>query len=244
VPDSSAASFRTTRWSLVLRAQGSGQELDELLRLYWRPVYAWLRRKGRTRDEAADLTQSFVCDVVLSRDLLGRADQGKGRFRSYLLASLSRFIIDDHRRRTTEARSPGAPIVSLSTPELSQAALDAAEPAPSEDPAHAFDRQWAATVISLALARFESRCRAEGLDDQHTAFMLKVVAPAMRGGAGPSLEALASELGLKDWTKAGSAIQTAKRRFRREIERVVGETLEDPRDLPDELSAIRQALRS
>ncbi len=249
MPDSSAAAFRTTRWSLVLKAQGKGADLDELLRLYWRPVYAWLRRQGRNRDEAADLTQAFVCDVVLSRDLLARADKGKGRFRSYLLASLSRYLIDDHRKRTTVSRGDGKPMRSLDAPlfansERGRTLLDAAEPAPTEDPVRAFDRQWATTVIELTLQRFERRCIEEGLDAQHTAFMLKVVAPAMRGSSGPSLESLAKDLGLDDWTKAGSTIQTAKRKFRRELERVVLETLDDPKDLSDELSAIRSALRS
>lgn len=244
MPDSSAAVFRTTRWSLVLRAGGRGPELDELLRLYWRPVYAFIRRKGRSRDEASDLTQAFVCDVVLSRDLLGRADRGKGRFRSYLLSALSRFLVDDHRARTGAARAPRSGLVSLDAPMLSGAVLDAAEPSPAEDPAHAFDRQWATTVIALALARFERRCREEGLDDQHTAFMLRVVNPAMKGARGPSLESLARELGFGGWSKAGSTVQTAKRRFRREVERVVMETIDDPRDLADELRAVRDALRS
>ena len=244
MPDSSAAAFRTTRWSLVLRAGGRGPELDELLRLYWRPVYAFIRRKGRSRDEAADLTQAFVCDVVLSRELLARADREKGRFRSYLLSALSRFLIDEHRARSSAARSPGAPIASLDASEFSRSALDAAEPGPVEDPARAFDRQWATTVIALALRRFERRCRDDGLDDQHTAFMLRVVNPALKGARGPSLEALAQEMGLRDWTQAGSTIQTAKRRFRREIERVVMETIDDPRDLTDELGAIRAALGS
>lgn len=244
MPDSSAASFRTTRWSLVLRAQGAGAELDELLRLYWRPVYAWLRRKGRSRSDAADLTQAFVCDVVLSRELLSRADRGKGRFRSYLLTALSRFLIDDHRRSTSAGRDPGAAPVSLDAPDLSGGALDAAEPGPADDPARAFERQWATTVLQLALERFERKCVEEGLDAQHTAFMLRVVAPAMGGAPGPSLEALAKELGLAEWTQAGSAVQTAKRRFRRELERVVLETLDDPSDLADEIRAIRAALRA
>lgn len=249
MPDSSAAAFRTTRWSLVLRAQGKGAELDELLRLYWRPVYAWIRRQGRAREEAADLTQAFVCDVVLSRDLLSRADKGKGRFRSYLLTSLSRYLIDDHRKRSAASRGDGRRVASLDAPlfadgERARTLLDAAEPAPAEDPVRAFDRQWATTVIDLTLQRFERKCIEEGLDAQHTAFMLKVVAPALRGSTGPSLEAIAGDLGLDDWSKAGSTIQTAKRKFRRELERVVLETLEDPSDLADELRAIRAALRS
>ncbi|QYK48295.1 MAG: sigma-70 family RNA polymerase sigma factor [Phycisphaeraceae bacterium] len=248
MPDSSAAAFRTTRWSLVLRAQGSGTELDQLLRLYWRPVYAWLRRQRRSRHDASDLTQSFICDVVLARDLLAKAEKGRGRFRSYLLTALSRFLIDEHRHRTASTRAPATPVRSLDAPafahpERGRPLLDAAEPSPTDDPVRAFERQWATTVIELALERFERKCVEEGLDAQHTAFMLNVVAPATRGSKSQSLEALAKSLGLSDWTKAGSTIQTAKRRFRRELERVVLETLEDPRDLADELRAIRDALK-
>lgn len=243
MPDSSAAVFHTTRWSLVLRAQGRGAELEELLRAYWRPVYAWLRRQGKSREEAADLTQAFVCDVVLARDLLGKADQSRGRFRAYLLTALKRFMIDDHRRSSSERRGGGKGPVSIERAGIDGTTLDAAEPAGEEDPERAFERQWAATVLTLALARFERKCIEEGLDGHHTAFMLRVVNPAIAGANGPSLEDLARELGLKDWTQAGSLVQTAKRQFKRELERVVLETLDDPKDLADELAAVRNALR-
>lgn len=235
--DSSASMFQTTRWSLVLRAQGRGADLEQLLRQYWRPVYAWLRRQGKSREEARDLTQSFVCDVMLARDLLGRADQSRGRFRSYILSALKRYVIDEHRRSASGKRGGGVAIGSLD-----HLPFEVAEPPEAEDPERAFDRQWATTVLQLALERFERRCAEEGLDDQHAAFMIRVVNPAVGNAAGPSLQALARDLGLNDWTQAGSMIQTAKRRFKREIERVVLETLDDPKDLADELAAIRRAL--
>ena len=93
-----ASRFQTTSWTLIVRARASRADLQELLSVYWSPVYAYLRRRGHDPHDAADLTQGFLSEVVLDRGFVERADPARGRFRSFLLSALRKFVIDEHRR--------------------------------------------------------------------------------------------------------------------------------------------------
>ena len=89
-----AASFHTTRWTIVMRAAQGGQcALTELCRLYWYPLYIFARRRGHSPDDAQDLTQGFFLHVVEHRALTG-VDRLKGKFRSFLLASFQNHLSD------------------------------------------------------------------------------------------------------------------------------------------------------
>src|SRR5688572_6557168 len=97
-----APRFTTTPWSLILAAGGAdsrevGAALRQLLERYWYPLYAFVRRKGHDAEEACDLTQEFV-SRLLEKKLLRSADPRKGRFRTFLLTALSRFLVDEWRR--------------------------------------------------------------------------------------------------------------------------------------------------
>lgn len=96
-PDHTAAEFQTTHWSLVYGARGDRAHLEQLLRQYWSPVYAFIRRQGYGGHDASDLTQDFLAQVVIGRDLVGKADASRGRFRSFLKQALRNFLIDQHR---------------------------------------------------------------------------------------------------------------------------------------------------
>ncbi len=96
-PGQTAASFQSTLWALVLGARGDRHALEQLLRSYWSPVYAFIRRQGYSGHDASDLTQEFLSQVVLGRDLVGRATPERGRFRAFLKQALRNFLIDQHR---------------------------------------------------------------------------------------------------------------------------------------------------
>src|SRR5438309_9722358 len=106
----SGSTFLSTQWSVVLAAPDDPAIFDTLLRRYLGPIYAYVRRAGNPRDRAADLTQEFVSQVILQRGLLDRADPARGRFRTFLKSALSNFLVDQHRRATTQSRSPTAPV--------------------------------------------------------------------------------------------------------------------------------------
>ena len=103
--------FATTHWSVVLaagqnRSDGAAKALEELCRTYWYPLYAYLRRKGYSEHDAQDLTQGFICQL-LERRSLEKVEREKGKFRSFLLASLNYFLADERDRGLAQKRGGG-----------------------------------------------------------------------------------------------------------------------------------------
>src|ERR1041385_613722 len=111
-----AEAFATTHWSLVLTAQGqsaaAAKALEELCRIYWRPLYAFACRQGRDPEEARDLTQGFF-ELLLKRRDLDAARREKGRLRSYLLVSFKHFLGGERRREMTIKRGYGQWLIPL-----------------------------------------------------------------------------------------------------------------------------------
>lgn len=228
--------FRTTSWTLIVKARASPGDLEQLLRAYWAPIYAYLRRSGQDREAAADLTQAFIADVVLDRRLIDRADPERGRFRSFLVAALNRFVVDEHRHE--HGRSGRKAMTIACDPDE----LAALEPSGEDDPARAFDRQWAATVLSLTVDRLREQCQADGLAEHWRLFEGRVLTPALHGGLPTSLDALASATAGRSTEDVSSMVNTVKRKFRGVLREVVAETVEDDAAVDDELQALQSHL--
>ncbi len=231
----SASRFQTTNWTLILQARTSPQELERFLVAYWRPVYAYLRRKGKSREDAADLTQGFVAKFI-ENDLIRPADPDRGRFRSFLLKSLGRFIIDEHRRVHGRDGTRPATIVPDDA-----AALDAAEPRSGEDPSDAFDRQWATTILELVVERLRATCQSEGLQRHWRVFEDQVLRKA-RGCEPAPVDELIAALGARDRDEIYSMLNSVKRKFKSVLRDVVAETVDDPSMLDTELADLRRFL--
>ena len=250
-PANTAASFQSTIWSLVLGARGDRAHLEQLLRSYWSPVYAFIRRQGYAGHDASDLTQEFLTQVVLGRNLIIRADPTRGRFRSFLKQALRNFLIDQHRldkahkggvagssvrgHRTFSLDDPAQFGESGGTGASSPNSIP--DPAPEDD--HSFDREWAAAVIEMALNRLEESCLADGMDAHWKAFGINVVQPSLRRTKPMSMVRLAEHIGAADETQASNMLQTTKRRFRRILREVVAETVSDASQIEGELSDLR-----
>lgn len=234
---SQGGGFRTTRWSLVLDASADPVALDELLRLYWGPIYAYIRRSGCTRDEAADLTQEFIAQRIVAGALLDRADPVRGRFRTFVKTALRNFLIDQDRRRRAQCRAP------LNGVLLQGFSLDDVEPREGDDPGSAFDRQWAATMLSNAISRVQADCIAEGQRAHWTAFERSVVQPALGRMAPIGLEDLAGELGERSPDRVSAMIQTVRRKFRRVLRALIEETVADPAQADEEANALKEFLK-
>jgi RNA polymerase sigma-70 factor (ECF subfamily) len=131
----------------------SRDALATLCRAYWFPLYAFLRRQGKSPHDAQDLTQAFLLHLVEKRTLT-RAQPDKGRFRSFLLASLQYFIADERDKQNAKKRGGGATFISLDNQDAEERYV--AEPAHNLDPAKLFERRWATTLIERTLARLES----------------------------------------------------------------------------------------
>jgi DNA-directed RNA polymerase specialized sigma24 family protein len=156
------ARFATTRWSLVLAL---GQPADEqrraalstLCELYWFPLYAFIRRSGRSPDAAQDLTQAFFA-TLLEKDYFQQARRERGRLRTFLLAALRHFMANEHDAATAQRRGGGQVPLALEFDDGER--RYAREPMDPLTPEAVYERQWADAVLSEAAARLEAKHRA------------------------------------------------------------------------------------
>jgi DNA-directed RNA polymerase specialized sigma24 family protein len=159
--------FASTRWSVVRQAADSQTSsehalgaLSELCQAYWRPVYLFLRRQGISQDDAQDLTQSFFADLIEHR-VFARADEMKGRFRSFLLGTLKHFLAHARDRERAQKRGGGTIPVQLNDAAISEAESHAAR-CNSWSADGVFDREWAASLVRQALHRLGQECAVAG----------------------------------------------------------------------------------
>ncbi len=262
-PNQTAAEFQTTHWAMVYRARGNRAGLEQLLRLYWSPVYGFIRKQGYGGHDASDLTQEFLAQVVIGRDIVGRADPSRGRFRAFLKQALRNFLIDQHRthRHSKGGRSvvesgPGrtgaGPIQTIDLDAIERrgalrppaADTAASDPEWGDGAGREFDREWAATIVHITLQRLEDQARAEGLAAHWTAFRANILGPALWRTSPIPLGVLAERVGAADADQVSNMIQTIKRKFRRTLREVVGETLATPDQIEEELAALREYFSS
>jgi RNA polymerase sigma-70 factor (ECF subfamily) len=156
--------FATTHWSVVLAAgkentPQSAAALEQLCRTYWYPLYAYVRRRGYGREDAEDLTQGFVLEL-LERNSFARACSDKGRFRSFLLAGLSYFLANQRERATAQKRGGGKPVLSFDAQAAEQRyALEAAD---DRSPDRLFEQQWALALLDEVLSGPHRRDQNDG----------------------------------------------------------------------------------
>ena len=165
----SANQFATTHWSVVLganparRKQQGSVALTQLCQTYWRPIFAFICRRGYPVSDAQDLTQDFFV-MVLEGNLLKLADPSRGRFRSLLLKSLKNFLLDAAEKRQAEKRGGKINFVSWDD-WMAEAPSQLSIPVrtlESLSPESIFDLRWAATVVERALRRLREECESRG----------------------------------------------------------------------------------
>ncbi len=232
--------FAATDWSLVLAAGGTNADsvrpaMGRLLEAYWYPLYAFVRRKGRNPDDAADITQEFLTRLI-ERNFLSLADPTKGKFRTFLLTALERFLVDVRRRETREKRGGGRAVLSLSM-------LDAEdryrlEPADVEalTPEQIFERRWAITLLEQALKRLEQESAAAGRGPLFAA-LRPVLAGEPTDG---SYVEIAGALGMKEGALK-TAVHRLRRRFGAILRTEIASTVAGPAEIEEE---VQQLFRS
>ncbi len=229
--------FNSTQWSLVLAAAerstpASENALDALCAAYWPPLYAYIRRRGYEVSEAQDLTQAFFVRL-LEKNYLGDAKREKGKFRSFLLASLNHFLANEWDRKQAQKRGGGVTIIPLE--------MDSAEGYYRTDradrltPEKLFERRWALTVIDLALKRLE-----EEFTDNGRGQLFNCVKPFLTGSDGEvTYHQIATELGMSEGA-VKVAVHRLRRRFRELMRAEIAQTILRP----DQPGAIDAELRS
>jgi RNA polymerase sigma-70 factor (ECF subfamily) len=229
-----AADFATTQWSLVLRAGDRGNPeantaLAWLCERYWFPLYAFVRRKGRDVHEAQDLTQEFFTRL-LEKNALAVAVPERGKFRSFLLASMKNFLANEWDRVRARKRGGGRPKLSLD--------LDAGESrvtvaaARSDSPERAFERQWALTLLENVLAKLESEFAADGKTRQ-----FELLKRAITGEGNLQTETVAVELEMSA-EAVRQAASRLRKRYRELLRAEVAATVEGPETVDDEIRTL------
>jgi RNA polymerase sigma-70 factor (ECF subfamily) len=231
--------FLTTRWSLVARAASPAQPearaaLEDLCKAYWWPLYAYLRRRGVDGERAADLVQGLFAELI-EKGRLAQAEQQRGRFRGWLLAALKFHASHAAEHERAEKRGGGARAIPLDA-EVADRRWRLAN-ASELDPERTFERAWAVSVLDAALVRLQTRCAAEG-----KAELLAALKPALTGD--PDAEALRSIAARLGMTEGAVKVATHRLRqaWREAVRAEVASTLDDLRDLDDEIAALFAAL--
>lgn len=234
--------FHTTRWSVVLlsaqsQVSGSKEALAELCKLYWYPLYGHIRRYGFSAHDAQDLTQGFFVDL-LQHKALSRVDQQKGKFRSFLLASLQNFLSNEAQKARCLKRGGQVQFVYLDL-ERAEDRYGKEEPAESLTPDKIFDARWAFALLSEA----KRRLRQEFVDMGKTAIFeaLKGFVDPVTNKTLPSYEEVAQQLNL-----SVAAVKTLIHRLRKRNTAIVREeimrTVSDPADVEAESRELCAAL--
>jgi len=235
--------FVSTRWTVVFEAGDSSTAsahalgaLSELCRIYWRPLYAFLRKEGYGSEDAQDLTQGFFANLITTRTFT-RADREKGRFRSFLLGALKHFIADARDRGQALKRGGGMILVKWDDKTIAEAEAQVARTSKwqADD---IYDREWAASLLRQALDRLAQECALAGKAELFS--YLKPYLAATEESAIP-YEEVARRLHRPIATLRSDAARL-RRRYRAILREEVRSTLVEATEVDEELRYLCHAL--
>lgn len=240
---SSSEPLPATEWSLVELARqqpehpAAREALAVLLKRYLPALRSHLVSGSRIDPERAeDLLQGFVADKIIEQKLLDHAARERGKFRSFLLVTLDRYVVSAHRSASAAKRRPEAGLAALADN------ADRLQTACNDDPARAFDIAWARELIAEAIARMRAECDRSNRPDLWRIFQARVLVPVMEGGEPVAYEQLVRELGLEAPLIACSLLATAKRMFARNLRAVAGEYADTRGEADAEINELRKIL--
>jgi RNA polymerase sigma factor (sigma-70 family) len=221
-----------TQWTVVLAAGGtpspeSAAALERLCSSYWYPLYAFVRRSGHSPADAEDLTQEFFARL-LEHNWIAHADRHKGRFRSFLLMAMKRFLANEWEKAKTLKRGGQVRFVPLQ--------LDAAEtrytrePADTRTPEQLFEKQWAVTLLESVLKLLREEYARDG-----KGALFHALEPCLIGSRETQpYAALGAELGMTEGA-ARVAVCRLRERYRECLKEEIGHTVASAADVDEEL---------
>jgi DNA-directed RNA polymerase specialized sigma24 family protein len=232
--------FVSTQWTVVLSAgqkssPGSDQALAELCQVYWYPLYGYVRRQGRSREDAEDLVQAFF-EKFLQKNYLAEVSCERGKFRAFLLACLKHFLANEWDKATRQKRGGGARHLSLdwrSADERYQL-----QPPDQTSPDRLYDREWAQALLARVLARLKDEyvIAGKGALFEHAKSSLM--------GKGEAMPHAGAAAGLNmDVGTLRVAVHRLRTRYREMLKEEIAQTLTDPAAVQEELRSLQQALR-
>lgn len=224
---------------MVLAAAGADTThaqvaLERLCRTYWYPLYAYARRRGHSVENAQDLTQAFFARL-LERHWVGDADRERGRFRTFLLTAMSRFMSDEWDKERAQKRGGGVSHVPL---QLDDAETRyGCEPADGHTPEQYFERRWALTVLDTVLQRLRAEYEREGKGELFAALNSTLVG----GRESQPYAQLAARLGLSEGA-VKVAVHRLRKRYRHLLRTEIAQTVAAEEDVDEELHHFFAAL--
>lgn len=234
--------FATTHWSVVVTAgQPDSPEaaaaLEKLCRTYWYPLYAYVRRRGYSEHDGQDVTQGFFAHLFEHRSL-NRVDREKGRFRSFLLASLNYFLADQWDRANAQKRGGGGrQAFSVDTQEAEERYR--LEPADERSPDKLFERRWAMTLLDQVLARL-----AQEFSDAGKSELFNRLRPFLVEGTGEKTYAETAREGGTTEEALKKAVQRMRRRYHQLFREEIAQTVASPDEVEEELRHLCAVLSS
>ena len=233
--------FATTHWSVVLAAghvqsAPSKAALEQLCRTYWQPLYLYVRRQGFDQPDAQDLTQEFFARLLASEGLSG-VGREKGRFRTFLLASLRHFLANEWKRDRALKRGGGVTFLSLDD----LGSESAQHPAPATDvtPEKLYDRRWAQALLDQVLARLGGEYASAGkaaLFDRLRVFLADAKGTVSYADA-------AHQLNLSEGA-AKQAVRRLRHRYRDVLRGEIAQTVNTPAEVEEEIQHLFTAFGS
>lgn len=235
-----SADFPPTHWSAVFAAGDNGAAkaaaLAELCRTYWYPLYAYVRRTGRSHEVAQDLTQGFF-EHLLASQLLATADAAKGRFRSFLLQCFRNYISTDYIRSTAQKRGGGQPVLSLDQGSATPGYVE--EITDQRSPELLYERSWALAVLDETMRQLGREFAGTG---RQRAF--EALRPCLQGeGREWSAAAVAQELSTTEAT-VRVMVHRLRKRYREVLRGVVLRTVGSPAEVEDELRHLLRVVQA
>jgi RNA polymerase sigma factor (sigma-70 family) len=231
--------FVTTHWSVVMTAAHgenlqAGAALEKLCKTYRYPLYAFVRRRGHTSHDSEDAVQGFFAQCV-EKNYLHSVDQAKGRFRSFLLLALKRYLAKEHEKSHTRKRGGGQTMIALDGLEAEQ--RYALEPAEQMTADKLYERRWALTLLDHVLSRLREEQAAGG----RLAAFEQMKEFLQSGGRGTPYSELASRLGASEGS-VKVAIHRLRRRYRELLDEEIAHTVATPEEVVEERRHLRKAL--
>ena len=227
-----AKQFVTTHWSVVIAAGEEGSEkasaaLARLCQTYWFPVYAFIRKRGHSPEQAQDFTQEFFAGF-LEKNYIARAARERGRFRVFLMTSVQNFLHNQQDRAQAQKRGGGQTVLSLDYKDAEERYHF--EPVEQSDPAKLFEQQWAAMLLETVLARLRDEFGVEG-----RASLFEHLQAHLWGDADSiPYPKLAEKCGL-----AASNVKTIahrlRQRYREVLREEIAQTVAKPGEVDDEI---------
>jgi RNA polymerase sigma-70 factor (ECF subfamily) len=239
IPANPPPMFVTTHWSVVLAAAQSDTTqaraaLAKLCQTYWFPLYAYVRRRGHSPADAEDFTQAFFLSLLQSHSV-ARADQSRGRFRSFLLGAMNHFLADEWAKARAQKRGGGQKLLSLDLA-AAEHRFDL-EPANLNTPDQAFDREWAGALLDAVLTRLENEFRAE-----NKAALFDALKQTLTGASGTQpYPAIAAQLGMNEGA-VRVAVHRLRKRYRELLRAEIADTVGSPEEVKPELKHLFRVL--